>query len=123
MQRRRCLIDKIVLTGLEAKGFHGVFPDERRVGQRFIADICLELELDTASDELANTINYVEIATIAEEELTGSPCNLIETVAGRIAQRCLSYGGVQVVTVTVHKPQAPLEQTFADVSVTITRSK
>ncbi|MDO5677628.1 MAG: dihydroneopterin aldolase [Propionibacteriaceae bacterium] len=116
-------IDRITLTGLSATGFHGVFPEERREGQTFVVDVVLELDLDTRSDDLASTVNYAEIAEAVEAVITGEPRNLIETVAGEIADRCLTHGKVGTVTVTVHKPMAPLSQTFADVSVTISRSR
>lgn len=83
----------------------------------------LELELDTVSDDLARTVSYADIADAVEAVITGEPRDLIETVAGEIADRCLAHGRVERVTVTVHKPAAPLTQTFADVSVTISRSR
>lgn len=116
-------IDRITLTGLTATGFHGVFPEERREGQPFVVDVVLELDVDTQSDDLATTVNYAEIADEVAAVITGEPRNLIETVAGEVADRCLAHGRVGSVTVTVHKPRAPLSQTFADVSVTISRSR
>lgn len=100
-----------------------MFDHERRDGQPFIVDVELELDLDTTSDDLASTVSYADIADDVEAVITGEPRDLIETVAGEIASRCLSRGTVERVTVTVHKPQAPLAQTFADVSVTISRSR
>jgi len=85
--------------------------------------VVLELELDTTSDDLARTVSYADIADEVEAVITGEPRDLIETVAGEIAERCLAHGRVERVTVTVHKPQAPLSQAFADVSVTISRSR
>ena len=100
-----------------------MFPEERRDGQPFVVDVELELPLDTQSDDLGETVNYAEIAAEVEAVITGEPLNLIETVAGRIAERCLTHGKVERVTVTVHKPQAPIPSTFADVSVTISRRR
>ncbi|AQP45963.1 dihydroneopterin aldolase [Tessaracoccus flavus] len=117
------MIDAITITGLTATGFHGVFPEERREGQPFVVDVVLELPLETSSDDLADTVSYADIADDVEAVITGEPRNLIETVAGEIAERCLLRGRVDRVTVTVHKPRAPLSQTFADVSVTINRSR
>lgn len=113
----------MTLTGLRAMGYHGVFPEERTLGQSFVVDVQLGLDLPTDSDDLSQTVNYVEVAAAVEEIITGEPCNLIETVAGRIAERCLEQGLVQEVSVTVHKPHAPIPQTVADLSVTITRSR
>lgn len=100
-----------------------MFPEERRDGQPFVVDVVLELPLETCSDELADTINYAEVAADVESVITGEPRNLIETVAGEIADRVLARGTVERVNVTVHKPQAPISQPFSDVSVTICRSK
>lgn len=117
-------IDTITLTGVSAQGFHGVYPQERREGQTFVADVELGLDLETATDELADTVSYAEVAELVENVLTGEPLNLIETVAGRIAERCLAHDDrIQRVRVTVHKPHAPVPQTFQDMSVTITRSR
>lgn len=117
-------IDTIRLMGISATGFHGVFPEERRDGQTFVADVELGLQLTTDSDALADTVNYAEVAEVIEDVLTGEPRNLIETVAGAIAERCLAHDArVETVTVTVHKPQAPVRQPFTDLSVTITRSR
>lgn len=117
-------MDSITLTGISAKGFHGVFPQERRDGQQFVADVELSMPLETQSDALEDTVNYAEIAQVVEDVLSGEPHNLIETVAGRIAARCLEHDErVEAVRVTVHKPQAPVRQAFHDLSVTITRSK
>ncbi|HRA04644.1 MAG TPA: dihydroneopterin aldolase [Arachnia sp.] len=116
-------MDRITLTGLTATGFHGVFPHERREGQPFVVDVVLELPLETSSDELDDTVSYADVASMVESVITGEPRNLIETVAGEIAHRCLVHGRVERVTVTVHKPFAPLSQTFTDVAVTISRSR
>lgn len=117
-------IDTITLKGISATGFHGVFPEERIAGATFVADVELGLPLETRSDELADTVNYAEIAAVVHDVLTGEPHNLIETVAGRIAEQCLGHDSrIELVTVTVHKPQAPVAQPFTDLSVTITRSR
>ena len=109
--------------GLTATGHHGVFPEERRDGQIFVVDVELGLTIDTRSDDLSTTVNYASVADQVMEVITGDACNLIETVAGRIADRCLSFDRVFDVVVTVHKPQAPVQHEFTDLSVTIHRSK
>lgn len=111
------------MTGITATGYHGVFPQERREGQPFVVDVVVEMPLETSTDELEDTVSYAELADDVVEILTGEPRNLIETVAGEIAERCLGRGKVEAVTVTVHKPHAPISHPFGDVSVTIRRSK
>ncbi|WGT48491.1 dihydroneopterin aldolase [Tessaracoccus lacteus] len=113
----------MTLTGITSTGYHGVFPEERREGQPFVVDVVLEFPLETRTDDLRDTVNYAEVAADVESVVTGEPRNLIESVAGDIAERLLARGRVERVTVTVHKPQAPISQPFGDVSVTICRSK
>ena len=116
--------DLITLTGLRARGFHGVFDFEKAQGQEFIVDVELEVDLRAAgaSDDLADTVNYAAVAEVAMAVLTGPSLDLIETVASRIADGCLELVGVQRVLVTVHKPGAPIPHAFADVSVTVERA-
>jgi dihydroneopterin aldolase len=116
--------DRITLTGLELFGYHGVFPDEKREGQRFVVDVTIWLDVTAAaaSDDLNGTVNYAELAELASEVVTGPARDLIETVAAEIADEVMRRYPVHAVEVTVHKPSAPIPLTFADVSVTIRRS-
>ena len=119
------MADRITLTGLSATGFHGVFEHERREGQSFIVDVVLETDVRTAaaSDDVTDTIDYSLVAARVIDHITGDPVNLIETLAQAIALDLLSNFAVASVEVTVHKPQAPLEVAFTDVSVTVRRER
>lgn len=116
-------IDRITLTGLRVHGRHGVHEHERRDGQEFVVDVTVWLDLGPAADtdELSATLDYGTLAQQAAQIVGGDPCNLIETVADRIATAVLADQRVQAVEVTVHKPGAPIPLTFADVSVTTRR--
>lgn len=116
--------DEITLTGLRVFGRHGVYEDERRVGQHFIVDATLSVDTSVAAatDDVADTVHYGEAAEQIAAIVAGEPVNLIETLAQRIADALLGYPGVHRVAVTVHKPGAPIDLEFADVSVTIRRS-
>ena len=117
--------DRISLRGLRVRGFHGVFDFERRDGQDFMVDVELELSLAkaAATDDVADTVHYGELAGHLAEVVAGEPVNLIETLAQRLADVCLRDPRVQAATVTVHKPQAPIPHEFADVAVTIRRAR
>lgn len=119
------MADRIALTGLRVRGNHGVFEHEKRDGQEFVVDITLWLDLSSASrtDSLAETYHYGELAEMAAAIIGGEPCDLIETVAGRIADAAMTDTRLHAVEVTVHKPSAPIPLTFDDVSVTIRRSR
>ncbi|WP_198295484.1 dihydroneopterin aldolase [Diaminobutyricimonas sp. LJ205] len=118
-------LDSITLTGLVARGHHGVYDFERRDGQDFVIDVTAELDLRTAaaSDDLARTVNYGELAEQVVAAAERDPVDLIEALAERIAEVVLAHPAVQSTTVTVHKPQAPLTVPFTDVAVTISRSR
>lgn len=116
------LADRIELTGLTARGYHGVHDFEKAEGQDFIVDIVLHTTVSraAASDNLAHTISYSDVAGDAMTLITGDPFDLIETLAERIAESALATGALAV-DVTVHKPSAPITHTFSDVSVSVRR--
>jgi len=115
--------DRILLTGLRARGRHGVYDFERVQGQDFVVDVELELDLAkaAASDDVADTVHYGELAEHLVAIIEGDPVNLIETLAARLADVCLADARVEAVTVTVHKPQAPIPHEFGDVAVRLRR--
>ena len=117
--------DRISLHGLRVRGHHGVFDFERRDGQDFVVDVDLELDLSpaAASDDVADTVHYGELAGRLAAVIAGEPVNLIETLAERLAAVCLADDRVAAATVTVHKPQAPIPHQFADVAVTVRRAR
>lgn len=118
--------DRITLTGLEAVGYHGVFEKERRTGQPFFVDLVMYVDLQAAgeTDELTATVHYGEVAELVREIVIGPRYQLIETLAERIAAELLQqFAMIRALEVTVHKPKAPIEVTFADVAVTIFRTR
>ncbi len=118
-------MDRISLSGIKAVGYHGVFDHERRNGQPFVVDVVLHTDIRAAaaSDDLAATANYGELAERVKAIIEGEPCNLIETLTERIAADVLAVFDVARVDVTVHKPKAPIEVPFGDVSVSVSRSR
>jgi dihydroneopterin aldolase len=116
--------DQIRVTGIRAFGYHGVLPHEATEGQEFIVDLLVTLDLRAVSlsDDLTQTINYADLAQIAHDNIVGDRVQLIERLAGRIAEEISSaYSQITSVSVTVHKPHAPVTLDFEDISVTITR--
>jgi len=116
--------DQIRVIGIKAFGYHGVLPHEAAEGQDFIVDLLVTLDLRAASrsDDLTESINYADLAQIAHDNIVGERVQLIERLAGRIAEEISSaYSQITSVSVTVHKPHAPVTVDFEDISVTITR--
>lgn len=117
--------DELTITGVECYGHHGVFDFEKREGQVFVVDLTLGLNTRAAaaSDDLGDTVDYGELVTRVKGAVERDPVDLIETVVQRIADECLLDGRVQWARVTLHKPDAPIDATFSDVTLTITRTR
>ncbi|MFD1829200.1 MULTISPECIES: dihydroneopterin aldolase [Streptomyces] len=118
-------MDRVALHGLKVRGHHGVFEWEREQGQTFVVDLVLGLDTRPAAagDDLGRTVDYGAVAEDVARIVGGEPVALIETLAQRIADRCLAHEAVREVEVVVHKPQAPVTVPFDDVTITIKRSR
>jgi len=119
------MLDRISILGLRVHGNHGVFQHERAAGQEFVVDAVLWLDAAAAAaaDDLSLSADYGAVANRLAGIVAGPPVQLIETLAERLAAACLADEVVQEAEVTVHKPHAPVQQQFADIAVTIRRSR
>lgn len=117
--------DLIEVRGIRARGHHGVLQSERLTGQPFIADVIIAVDTRRAagSDDLADTVDYSQVAQAVYAELSGDPVDLIEVLAERIVARCLSFAGVQAVEIALHKPEAPVGVPADDVVLRIVRER
>ena len=102
--------DRIVLEGMRFYGFHGVNPEERVLGQEYLVDVTVELDLRSAggSDRLEDTISYARVYRAVREVMEGEPYNLLEAAAQSIADRVLKDFPVDSVGVRVKKPHPPI---------------
>lgn len=119
------MTDELTITGIECRGHHGVFDFERENGQVFVIDLTLGLDTAPAarSDDLHDTVDYGSLVAAVSKAVETDPVDLIETLAQRIADVCLLDARVEWTRVTVHKPDAPIEATFSDVTLSITRKR
>ncbi len=117
--------DRLAVHGIEAVGHHGVFDFERRDGQVFVVDLVIGIDTRDAArtDDLQHTVDYGNLVAKVKHAIQTDPVDLIETLAQRIADIALADQRVRWTEVTVHKPDAPLEATFSDVALTITRTR
>ncbi|HYF71884.1 MAG TPA: dihydroneopterin aldolase [Nocardioides sp.] len=117
--------DELAVSGIECYAHHGVFEFERREGQIFVIDLVLGVDTApaAASDDLRDTVDYGSLVAKVKAAVEKDPVDLIETLAQRIADVCLLDSRVQWARVTVHKPDAPIDATFTDVTLTITRKR
>jgi dihydroneopterin aldolase len=117
--------DELAVIGIECFAHHGVFDFEKREGQTFVIDLVLGVHTApaAASDDLQDTVDYGSLVASVKAAVEKDPVDLIETLAQRIAGVCLLDDRVEWVRVTVHKPDAPIDATFQDVALTITRKR
>lgn len=118
--------DSIFINGLLIHAHHGVMEHEEKVGQQFIIDLEMSLDLSDAarSDKLADTVSYSAIVETATQAFTARSYRLVEAAAGSIADAILTtFPRVASVRVSVHKPHAPVAAIFGDVGVTLRRSR
>lgn len=117
------MADRIVLSGLEFHGYHGVFEEEAKMGARFVVDVELRLALPDA-DSLRQTVDYSQVYALVREEVTERRYKLIEALAAKLAAALLERERlVRSVTIRVHKPHAPLPGVVRDVFVEVCRER
>lgn len=120
------MTDSIFLEGMEFFGRHGVLPEEQRLGQRFLVDLVMNLDLHKAgyTDDLEVTVNYAEVFARVKEIVEGVPVKLLECLADRIAQAVFEgFSMVESLEVTIHKPGAPIPGIFKDAQIKIRRQR
>jgi 7,8-dihydroneopterin aldolase/epimerase/oxygenase len=118
--------DQVFVNGLVLHAYHGVMPHEGKVGQSFIIDLVLDIDLADAakSDKLADTVSYDAVAGVVSRTFTAMSYRLVEAAAGAVADAVLqNFPRIQTIRITVRKPHAPVAAVFTDVGVTLTRSR
>lgn len=118
------MMDEILIKDLECFGYHGVNPEEKTLGHKFLITILMRGDF-TRSMETDNCYDTVDYSAVCEEVtalVAGDRLDLIETLADRIAHLLLTkYELVRSVQVEVQKPWAPVRFPMKTVSVTIDR--
>ncbi|MFZ0013717.1 MAG: dihydroneopterin aldolase [Acidimicrobiia bacterium] len=117
--------DRIDLRGIEVYARHGVLTSEQEKAQVFRVDVTAYTDLSSAgtSDDLDDTLDYSTLALEVREVVGSESHKLIETVAAHVADTVMGHPRVTRSIVTIHKPDAPIDLVFEDVSVTIERSR
>lgn len=118
-------MDRILLNGLSFFGRHGCHAAEQELGQKFIVDIELECDLSAAcaSDDLQDSVDYVSIYNAAREIIEGEPAQLLESLAGRIADCALQDERIVSAWVRIRKPHIALPGALDYIGIEITRGR
>ena len=114
----RVLPDRILLEGMQFYGYHGVNPEERVLGQRYVVDLTADLDLSLAgtTDRLEDTVSYSHIYRAVRSVMEGEPRNLLESAAQAIADIVLAQFPVDSVSVTVKKPNPPVRSSSIELA-------
>ncbi|WP_416148143.1 dihydroneopterin aldolase [Salipaludibacillus sp. HK11] len=119
-------MDKVYVHGMKFYGYHGAFPEENKLGQRFVTDVTLELDTKPAgvSDDLDKTVNYATVYKVAKEIIEGEPVKLVETLTHRLARELLDrFEVIEACVVKVIKPDPPIPGHYDHVAVEIRRER
>lgn len=120
------LLDKILLNKLSFYGYHGLYKEEKKLGQRFIIDVTLYTPLQTAgmTDDMNDSIDYGKVYNIIKAIVEGEAKNLIEAVAEEIARKLLkTFSTLQACSIKVTKPNPPIDGHYESVAVQIYRER
>ncbi len=120
------MTDQVFVSGLVIHAYHGVLDHERRVGQPFVLDLSVAIDLTSAvaSDRLADTVGYDQVVGVATRAFQATRFRLVEAAAGAVTAALFdAFPGVTRVRVTVKKPHAPIAAVFESVGVTIERAR
>ncbi|WP_101847101.1 dihydroneopterin aldolase [Halobacillus sp. Marseille-P3879] len=119
-------MDQIQLNGMEFWGYHGLFPEENKLGQRFYVDLELEMDLKPAghSDDMDLSIDYGEVYEVTKNIVEGKARYLVETVAENLAGELLHhFSQLEACRVKVTKPDPPIPGHYRSVAIDIYRRK
>ncbi|RSL29324.1 dihydroneopterin aldolase [Salibacterium salarium] len=119
-------MDKIYIKGMEFYAYHGVFPEENKLGQRFRVDLTLDVDLSEAAaeDNLEKSVNYAEAHQAVKDVIEGTTYKLVETVAEDIASNVLQqFSIIEEATVKVIKPDPPIAGHYDHVAIEIKRAR
>ncbi len=117
-------MDQIKISGLAFWAYHGVLESEQQQGQRFLIDCTYTLDTSVCLDELSRTVHYGELSGKIIDFCQEKSYRLLETLGNDLAAHLLiSYPLIDRLTLTIHKPGAPIPHQFSDVCLTLTRSR
>ncbi len=119
MTESSCPPDRIILEGMQFYGFHGVNAEERSLGQSYVVDLTVEMDLGVPgrSDRLDDTVSYTHLFRSVQKVLEGESKNLLEATAEAVARRILKDFPVDAVQVRVKKPRPPIKGSFVENAV------
>ena len=119
-------MDSIKINGIKTYAYHGALVAERQLGQFFLTDVVMYLDLKEASenDDLEKTVHYGEVYQLVEDVIKGRPVNLIEHLAEKVSRSLFDrYDKIVGTEITITKMNPPIDGNYEDVSITLNRKR
>lgn len=119
-------MDKIMLNGMRFYGYHGLFPEENKLGQEFIVDaeLFLDLHKPGSSDDMNDSIDYGRVFEMVQERVEGQAKNLIEALAEEVAQDLFTaFSLLKACKIRITKPNPPIAGHYDSVAAEIYRER
>lgn len=115
-------MDKIKISGITVYAYHGVLQSEKELGQTFFIDCEFTIDTSLCNDKIENTVNYGEVICVIASFCRENRFDLLETLANKLSiHLLLNYPLIEEISITIHKPHAPISTPFTDVTLTVTR--
>lgn len=119
-------MDKVFLREMQFYAYHGAYPEENRLGQRFTVDLELGLDLRRASlnDDLEQTVDYGAVYEVVSNVMQSRPVKLLESLAERVIQRLfIEFPSIETIWIRVTKPDPPIPGHYRAVGVELKRTR
>ena len=116
---------KIILQEMEFYSHHGVMPEEKSIGARYLINLSLDGDYSDAmhTDRLKDTVNYYDVYHVVKKEME-KPSKLIEHVAGRIIEVVFEkFKQVSAITIAITKINPPVDGNLQKVTFEATKEK
>ncbi len=117
---------RITLSNMVFYGYHGDLPEENTLGQRFVIDLMLTLDIAEAAarDSLHKTVDYTQVYGICRETVEKDRFKLIEALANHVIDRVLAAcPTVEKVEISIKKPSVPIAGILDYVAVETSKSR
>jgi dihydroneopterin aldolase len=118
--------DRIILKDLGFYGYHGVFAEEAKLGQRFFVDLELGVDLSApaATDRLSTGISYAEIYDVVKSAFETKRMKLLEALAQNIVDAIFeAFQRVEWIVIRVRKPEAPIAMVRGEAAIELHRRR
>lgn len=118
--------DRIILKDLGFYGFHGVFAEEAKLGQRFFIDLELgaDLTAPATTDKLSTGISYADIYDVVKAAFEGQRMHLLEAVANNIVEALFAaFPAVSWIIIRLRKPEAPIAMVRGEAAIELHRQR